>query len=372
MCGLCGVYGFVAQQEKKVFTHLQLFSQLRGRDSTGVAIVDRKKNNEVTVVKSVGGLETLVDEFPAVFHQRDWTINEYNLLALVGHHRHATVGDIDEDNAHPFEFDNIVGCHNGTVQKYHMSGMEAYDATHNDSRIILGQIDKSNHPEEVISKIDGAWALTWFDKRYSSMNMLRNADRTLFVAITSDGTTLFWASESWMLNIAMDRAGMKWDRKVQPISVDTHVVWGIKKGKVVIVDSSKVEGKKIPAYLADPYAGYGSSFYTPSKQQVLPPPAKKDKHDKLVDLVQARKALRGGKLHTQEETFEEDYVFVFDNEFVSRKDYESMVECGCQYCDGVLTWADRKTVWWFDSKTPVCKACGEKEFSESTKEVTVH
>src|SRR3546814_8848521 len=43
--------------------------------------------------------------------------NVYQSLAFVGHNRFATKGKVNDLNAHPFHYGNIVGAHNGTLEK---------------------------------------------------------------------------------------------------------------------------------------------------------------------------------------------------------------------------------------------------------------
>ena len=97
MCGLCGVYGSIGKAEKHAFNILQMFSQLRGRDSTGVGLIYHNKKTKPVVLKSVGGQESLVTAYPLHFDQFSWSLDEENLVCIIGHNRWATVGAVTEE-----------------------------------------------------------------------------------------------------------------------------------------------------------------------------------------------------------------------------------------------------------------------------------
>ena len=109
MCGLCGVFGWIGQTEKEALMHLQIFSQLRGIDSTGVAVVPLSSKDDAEVFTALGGLENLVYTHPKVFKDVNWLLDKYGLRCIISHRRRATVGKITEENIHPFDVNNIIG-----------------------------------------------------------------------------------------------------------------------------------------------------------------------------------------------------------------------------------------------------------------------
>ncbi len=163
-------------------------------DSTGIAAV--RPTGETLVTKSVG------DPFQLFDQGRTQEILRGTNNVLMGHGRAATVGKVTRRNAHPFEFETLIGCHNGTLTNRHnMKYGNRYDT---DSEALLAQIEDDG-VEKTFEKLQGAWAITWYDKEKKQLNFLRNKERPLFLGFTSDKLTLLWASEKWMLQVAANR-----------------------------------------------------------------------------------------------------------------------------------------------------------------------
>src|SRR5690554_6192202 len=171
---------------------------IRGPHSTGVAFVRQKGNWDL--VKKKGTAWDLFDskEFAKEF--------SYQAYALIGHNRYATKGRINNINAHPFEFENVVGAHNGTIRGQHrLTDNSKFEV---DSENIFHSIQNEGL-DETLSKLDGAYALSYWDNREECLVLLRNDERDLYYALTEDEKTLFWASEAWMIVVAADRNKVK-------------------------------------------------------------------------------------------------------------------------------------------------------------------
>lgn len=196
MCGLVGAIGQIDYKTEKAFKQLLVLDSLRGVDSTGAAIVNRGTNNEPTVVKAVGNPFELLDS--TRFERAMKGVHR----VMIGHNRFATQGSVNSRNAHPFDFEDIVGAHNGTLHnKYVLDSANDFAV---DSQALFNHINKFG-VESAIKNLNGAWALTWWQKSTSTMHFLRNKERTLFLCESNDGKQTFWASESWMLTVALGR-----------------------------------------------------------------------------------------------------------------------------------------------------------------------
>jgi len=117
MCGIVGIAGKITHQAKNVvFKDFLDVCQVRGRDSTGVIKVRDDKDQSYTWVKSVGTPSSLFD-----FRKYETEIERGDAVALVGHCRHKTSGEVSVKNAHPFDFpdEGIIGVHNGTLRNQH-------------------------------------------------------------------------------------------------------------------------------------------------------------------------------------------------------------------------------------------------------------
>ncbi len=194
-----GIAGDLAAKEEAAFKQLLVVNSLRGVDSTGVAVVN-KHTQEVKIRKSVGDVYQLLDanKFGTVF-------SGVNKLCI-GHNRWGTIGGITRKNAHPFEFENVVGVHNGTLKsKYKLPNHNEFDT---DSEALYSHINNVGI-HKAIETVDGAYALVWYNKEDDTLNMLRNKERPLFYAFTKGKKQLVYASEPWMIE------GICWREKIE-------------------------------------------------------------------------------------------------------------------------------------------------------------
>ena len=99
------------------------------------------------------------------------------LSAMMGHNRAATLGAVNRQNAHPFRVNNIILMHNGTLRTTaNLRGNGLYDV---DSNVIAHSID-CDGVEETVKKLNGAFALAWYDLADGTVNFCRNDERPLW------------------------------------------------------------------------------------------------------------------------------------------------------------------------------------------------
>src|SRR3546814_19849994 len=95
------------------FPYTTLF---RSQDSTGICSVTKNDNDWLTL-KNVGNSYDM-------FSTKDFgDLMKRTHLMLFGHNRAATKGAVNQENAHPFNHGDIVGCHNGTL--YNVTNLDA-------------------------------------------------------------------------------------------------------------------------------------------------------------------------------------------------------------------------------------------------------
>lgn len=170
----------------------------RGPHSTGVLGVFT--NKESLVVKHLGTPWDFYD------HKSSDKIFARTTNVLLGHNRWATSGAVSNKNAHPFEFDKIVGAHNGTLRSvFNLDDSKDFEV---DSENLYHHMNRHG-VHDTIPIINGAFALTWYDKEEETINFIRNSERTLFYAFSADKKSLLWASEKWMIIIAASQSGME-------------------------------------------------------------------------------------------------------------------------------------------------------------------
>lgn len=204
MCGLVGIMASdMNNKHKQCLKLLLYFDTLRGEDSTGVAAI-RSNYDVVTFKSTVPGFEYVNDpRFDNLLKMTD--------KVWIGHNRYGTMGKKTKANAHPFEVVDqeiitLVGAHNGTLKnKYTLDNEKDFGT---DSELLLNMIYHQG-PKEAISKVGGAWALTWFNALDNTLNFLRNKERTFFFAYEEGKKAIIWASEQWMIKTACQKAGLK-------------------------------------------------------------------------------------------------------------------------------------------------------------------
>lgn len=182
---------------------------LRGFDSTGVFNFDFR--HERNCIKK----PLPATDFLGLKRVND-LINQHS-RGLLGHNRAATRGKVNADNAHPFEFDNIMGMHNGTLtERWKLDDYKDFDV---DSENLFYHLQKHGL-QDTLNKCKGAYALVWHDSNDSTVNLYRNKERPLAYAYSKDRKTLYWASEEDMLIWILDRNYVQ-HQGVQLLAPDT-------------------------------------------------------------------------------------------------------------------------------------------------------
>ena len=245
MCGLVGVAGDVSYKVKsKVLKDMLDVCQLRGRDSTGVIKV--KKDLSYDWMKQVGPPTYLYDS-----KMWDNRMEKGDAAAYIGHCRHKTSGEINKDNAHPFDFpdEGICGVHNGTLCSF--TRLDTYNYQKVDSEVLYGHLAQ-NGPEETFDRLEGAWACVWWNDKEKTINFIRNDQRPLWFTWSKDARMMFWASEPWMFG-AVSREIELWEggeNKKPYIQLPINTLWSFKINPEAKGDESVVTMR--PAKLIAP------------------------------------------------------------------------------------------------------------------------
>lgn len=255
MCGLVGVMGALTHREKQAFKWLLNFDATRGEHSTGVLAVS--PDNATHMFKELGTPAFLYQKYSQEFPK-----GVYEKLAkvLMGHNRFATQGEIVAENAHPFEFENVIGAHNGTIAEWNTKKLHMADAFKIDSQKLYSQLNHDADVQKLWDHLEdgqgSAASLTYWDKRDNSMNFVRNSQRPMHFAVTKDTQTLFWASEKWMLQVACANNGVQ-IQDIESSEINQHYRVTFKDAKLV-VSKKAVEPKKWFVTYSSGAMGYGN------------------------------------------------------------------------------------------------------------------
>lgn len=260
MCGLVGMVGKITAIHEKVFKDMLCFDVVRGPHSTGVVGVSDTGNMGYTKAC------LLPSDLFQLRQYKDATGGVNSLL--MGHNRYATMGAVNQTNAHPFDHKNVIGMHNGTLVNWRRSLNKAnyFDV---DSDCLMHNISEYG-AEDTLPDVEGAYALTWYDKVTEEFNVIRNKERPLWWALSKDGKTILYASEPWMISAACWRHELKINEP-EPLQEQSLVTWKVPR---VNEPLDVPREKKIKAYVRPPLGFCGGQVGRAGRQNnALPPPA---------------------------------------------------------------------------------------------------
>lgn len=251
MCGLVCIinpYGIPAIKPARGYMNDGLTADaVRGPHSTGVFTVD--KDGGATTRKSAitGGQYVLTK----MFDEAVKTIATD--LAIVGHNRWATVGQVNKKNAHPFVHDTISLVHNGTVRD--LSNLAGNGQFGTDSETIAYAISQSQDPNaiDVLESIRGDYVLIWHDTYDNCLRIARNPNRKFYLAKGKNSPYMLGASEPGMI---------KWIAERQNLIIEEPQL--VPTGKLLRFDLSRPSAERIKPVVRDftcwtppSYSNYG-------------------------------------------------------------------------------------------------------------------
>ena len=225
---MCGINGLISRNSNgfwkshaDIFREMLRMGSIRGADSTGVFGVG--PGGKVDIVKGDADGYIFTRSGPyGKFEERMY--RKYRIA--IGHNRSATKGAVTPHNAHPFKEGNIVLVHNGTI----FNSEDLNKESEVDSHAIAHALNAHN-AVEALGKINGAFALVWYNIEDQTLNLARNTSRPLFLMETDD----YWVvcSEpglpAWLVN-RQSSAAVSPIKKIE--SVKPEVILSFKLGSL--------------------------------------------------------------------------------------------------------------------------------------------
>lgn len=173
---MCGLIGFSGKNNNnfninKIKLLMYWNSVERGKDSTGIWSPKNK------IIKSDDKAEVFI---------RKYKIKEDN--EFIGHVRKSTVGAATKENAHPYEFGNIIGVHNGTIESdnIYIAEKDDPDNLSTDSQYIFYYLNK-HMDGRIFMFLKGSFAVIFKDKNQDGIFVIRNNLRPLYHGDSEEG-----------------------------------------------------------------------------------------------------------------------------------------------------------------------------------------
>jgi hypothetical protein len=164
---------------------------------------------------------------------KDFEKREFKNWACVGHNRAATSGGIKTDNAHPFKQGDIILVHNGTLRSvYNFDHKGNFDV---DSELLAYNLSREEPADahKVLTNVQGAYALVWFDTRDETINIARNSERPFHFGLNKAEDLLVFASDGFLLNFLTQRMHDPAARPANIWELGTGIHLKYKKGDMV-------------------------------------------------------------------------------------------------------------------------------------------
>lgn len=245
-------------------------SMLRGMDSSGIAVIDTAYDSTEVHKLPVPGMYYVGDRVASRLIREADTVN----TVVMCHVRHATVGNVNLDNAHPFEIttqdSTLVGAHNGTLTSW-QARPTAKDFN-SDSKWALSRIAEEG--VDAFEEINGAFTFVWWDsKEPGVLNMARNNERPMWIALLQDGG-MAYASEAGMLYWLLERNNIKIERMFE-LEVDKLYQFNVDKPHEYV-------SSHLPKYIPTYTAQAGTYSYNRNTNYAL---THVEKVQKLIDSV---------------------------------------------------------------------------------------
>jgi glucosamine 6-phosphate synthetase-like amidotransferase/phosphosugar isomerase protein len=349
MCGLVGIAGDLKYPNELMMKRLLILDYFRGTDSTGLAAI--RTTGETVLAKAAVNPITFFD-----MKSFDKALDAWKSRAFIGHNRAATLGKVNDANAHPYQYGDITGAHNGTLDKasWERLEQEAGVTTDTDSAAIfacineIGIDDTIRLMEKGRTYSTGAWALTWYDKTKNTMNFIRNEHRPLWYGFSSKRDLLLWSSEWQMIDSATAMAkDSDWDGwnysddgfTFFPFEEDwlysinvADLKSGITKSDLKKFKVRKIEGRKpAPLVKATPSATRGGDVAPWKKNETSTQPGGNQNSGKSYDALNDDISDFVGK-RNQRITTEERKADLPLNGYITEERFHELARYGCSYC----------------------------------------
>lgn len=405
---MCGLVGFATTDPdtklKAIFTELLVLSSFRGIHSTGVAAIDTA-DNETELLKVIGNPFNL-------FERQAYASLSSNFKNVwIGHTRHATRGSVTSWNAHPFEFNHIIGAHNGTIlNDYDLrKELQKKFGLESDSQVLFAHLSE-NGPKVTIPQVRGAYAITYYDKNDEMLYFIKNEERPLWFCYSEDKTIMWWASEWTMLEyILQARNKIELWRDEEgfaffPVEDDTLYGFKVprektykagKKDPVTLEIEEELKGaEKYKPLVSTPFSAANEEEtvvpprsrilqgqHRPTPPKVIPPNVRHENSStpNCTNQCPTEESSKGSRTPkptlrlvetNRNDSLDDSLLYGPDGQLLFTPEYNKMVSDGCLWCNENVTQEDANHIRWVISAPAkeaeptchvLCPACSKSD-----------
>ncbi len=240
---MCGIVGAIGQRQVSAIL-LEGLKRLeyRGYDSAGLALVDGKKNDAISVIKTVGKVDALKEALSSKPAKGNLGI---------AHTRWATHGKPSETNAHPHvSGDNIAVVHNGIIENYaeiraDLEGKGYRFISETDTEVIahlIHHMQKTSGEslldvvKAAVQKLSGAYGLAVIDRNKPDRIVVARSGSPLIIGVGIEEN--FVASDPLALGRVTDRFIYLQEGDIAEITATTIGIWN--RGEKVNREASRL------------------------------------------------------------------------------------------------------------------------------------
>lgn len=354
--------------DEALMKRLFILDYFRGTDSTGLAAI--AATGVPSIVKMATHPINLFDS-----KAFDKALNGHMCNVFLGHNRAATLGQVNDLNAHPFQYGDIIGAHNGTLDKETWQRLEeaAGITTDVDSAAIFACINEIGIEETVKlmeegrTSATGAWALVWYDMKDRTLRFLRNEHRPLWYSLDKKGERLVWASEHEMISAATSMTNnwgdLQEDKEgytffpfytdyLYEVPIDT-LKSGVTVTEFEAFRTKKLKGKE-PVLKPVTTLGKAPFLHAPGGES-----STTQSTGTGTTKSPTGSNVKDTKVHLLTPTKEEPFGGA-----ISKKEFEDIAAYGCSYCGADIDIDDAGTTIYLDDNVIICGDCSTSRFGD--------
>lgn len=383
MCGHVGIAGKLEMKDELTMKRLLILDYFRGPDSTGLAAI--RHDGEAHLAKIASNPVDLFD-----MSKFKSALSGSSSKVFIGHNRLATRGNVNNVNAHPYHFGNIVGAHNGTLETKDKWALEdaigeKFDV---DSQALFSAIDKLGI-ENVIPMMhssdnatnSSAWALVWYDQTQGTLNFLRNQHRPLWYGFDKEFKRIFWASQWEIIDSAAKMSTPPYEMYVEegtgfkywPFDDNIHYRFDVNLLKAGSTERPKPKAKELKG--KEPATATGVTGANPFGRQAM---GFHGTHTHISTENGTTTNSHGTTRRTKDKDKPVNIIHLLGDigspfaGFIDKEKFAELAKYGCSWCQADVEYGEAGCTIYDRDDMLLCPACSGYDASDANKATRVY